>query len=66
MRKTYVKTVLACKEAVDRLESLKASLGQEATDKLQAEYEAVGGEQFVENTENVKCRFHCMVDRSVP
>lgn len=66
MRRTYVKTVLACKEAVDRLDSLKASLGQGATDQLQAEYEAAGGEQFVENTDNVKCRFQCMFDRSVP
>lgn len=55
MKKTYVKTVLSTREAIERLEGLKASLGQEAVDELQAQYKASGNEQFLENTENVKC-----------
>ncbi|KIO15683.1 hypothetical protein M407DRAFT_11907, partial [Tulasnella calospora MUT 4182] len=54
MKKTYIQAIASYTEAAERLKSLKRSLGTEAVLKLQLEYEEAGGEQFVENTENVK------------
>lgn len=62
MKKTYIQAIASYTEAAERLESLKESLGAEAVLKLQLEYDDAGGEQFVENTESVKCESKIITD----